>query len=407
VRLTLAVGLTACGGARPVSTPRSPRAQVMDAMKSGDLATAERGARSLARGGSLADEVLLDEVLLRRGKHPEAAARLRPLVSAHPDQAALVGLYARALDALGRQAQAVAAYARRLRLVPTDAKAALRMGTLLLAQGDALHASQIAAAGARTHPRNADLRVLSARALLRRGRLAAAKKAANAALQIEPEQVAGWLVLARIQLDLGEPRRAEESVQRGLKVDGQRVDALRFLASLRAARGAPDLAVITLRRALAIQPDNPSLLNALATQRHRLGQTKAGIVALRRAVKLAPKKLVLQRNLAELLLDDGQVDEAVRHARRAAKQARLLSTITPRIRQAIEATLARTVCAAVLLKQLCKGVRKASDIAVALRDAFAKAGISVDQKQRDRIAADVAIHIKKPARRCRQQGGQL
>lgn len=398
--MALAMALVACGGAQPKPAPMTPRAQILQAMKLGDLAHAETMARALAKSGEPRHDLLLDEVLLRRGKHAEAARRLEPRYRKHPQNADLAGLYARALDALGRRAKAVVAYARRLRLVPTDPRAALRMGTLLLAQGDALHASQIAAAGSRSHPRHAGLRVLNARALLRRGRLAGAQKAANAALQIKPEQVAGWLVLARIQIGLGERTEAERSVQRGLTYDRQRVDALRLLASLRAARGAPNLAVITLKRALAVQPDNPTLLNAIATQRFRLGQTSLAIAALRKAIEIAPKQLVLRRNLAELLLASSRIQEAAQVARGAAALAREAEALAKNVRTAVEETLARTICAEVLFTQICKGVRDGQRVGAAVHLAFAHENIPTANI--DALAAEVAPYVKRATAQCRR-----
>ena len=404
VGLALIVAMSACSGAQTTERPVAPRDRVRQAMKAGNLGNAESEARGLARGGALDDQLLLAEVLLLRGRHAEAADRLAPLAQQHPMHPGVAGLYARALDALGRRAKAVTAYARRLRLAPDDAIAALRMGSLLLAQDDALHASQVAAAGIKLHPRDAELRLLNARALLRRGRLARALKAANAGLQIDPEQVSGWLVLARIQIGLGEQARAETSLKRGLTYDAQRVDALRLLASLRAARGAHDLAVITLRRALAVQPDSPSLLNAIATQRHRLGQTKQAIVALRRAAKIAPKQLVLHRNLAELLLEVGEIAEAARIARGAAGFARRADPMDARLRAAIDETLSRVVCAEVMLIHICRGGRDAAELANALRTAFTHEGVTLDQAHMEATAAEVAVHVKRAAARCKRPG---
>ena len=394
-----------CGASQQVAKPSSPLAAAKKARDDGQLQDAERHARAAAKSGDQEATMLLAEVLVLRGQHREAAALLAPLFLKHRENAKAALLLARAHDGAGNGDKAIAAYARRLRLVPTDKPAALRLAELLLARGDHLHASRVAKAMRKQSPNDPVVLTLLSRSELARGMLAAALKSATIATENGQRLSAPWLQLARVHVAMGEHRLAIEAYRRCLGNDAQHSDALLGLGGLLVEQREYQQAATVLSRAVKVRPDDVRGWNALAAVHNRLGQHDQAVAAMRKAHELRPRHPLVLRNLVEVLLDAGQPNEAVALAEQLAEIMRA-DGVSETARAGLRRSLVRSIVVAAVAQQLCRGANSADDVARQAIDQLRSHGLTATRPQVTRFAADAVPQAKAALRNCKSARNQ-
>jgi len=308
--------LAACAGA-PVEVPRTTFDEAIAAEDQGDLPGAERRFEGLARNGDTRASLALARVLIRRGKHAEAARVLEPLVEAEPQEPVRVRLLAEAWDALGKAHLVIPLYARTLRLRPDDVDAAVRLAELFVGAKLFREAEAIAAGTLAKHPARPDdvrLLVLHARAMAGRGRLVEAVKLARQAVALAPSSHEGWLYLGAFLRVQGELDAAIAAFRRAVEANPSNPDGLRNLGTALLERGDAVGALKPLAEAVRIAPDDLNAWNALGVARVRTGDLLGAAAALERALVLAPQSAVVALNLAEVRYEQGEISEALRLA---------------------------------------------------------------------------------------------
>jgi len=209
--------------------------------------------------------ILRGLALVQEGRYQEAVALLQPALAEQPN--ALLGWQAlgKALDALGRKAEAKEAFAHTLpgaqRETFVTAAAALR----LLDLGRGQQALELVERELAKHPGSADLRVVESRALLVLGRAPEALAAADAAVRADPRMADALYQRAVAALTIGDAQRTEADLRAALELEPRHLQATKMLAVLRFRMGDPAEARRLLERALEIAPDDPDAKEGLAT----------------------------------------------------------------------------------------------------------------------------------------------
>lgn len=376
-----------------------PLERARQALADGRLEDAELSARAAAEGGNRAGLLVLGEVLLRRGRHAEAARILAPRLEASPDDAELADIVARAWDGAGRADEAIAALARRLTLVPDDANAAVRLCELLLERKQAVDAGRVARAALKSHPGDARLHVIVARSRLARGRVPQALEAAQEATRLGPRYADAWLHLARIHLASGDPEAAEKALRKCIEVAPQHGDALSRLGILLVDRRQPKAAAPVLEQAVQIVPDQVTAWNALAAARHQLGDSDGALEAVDKAIALAPRNLVLLRNRSEILLDTGRCAEAVELAVETLELARQAAPEKGALDAAEEAAI-RAIAADTISRYVCAGRNESEPLERELEMNFGRHGLKVPVASLGEVADGVRAPVQAALARC-------
>lgn len=398
----LALLALGCGAAQhgdaPTGTPLEQARQIRDR---GDLPGAEARFLVLAQGGDILAEMEYCETLLMRGQHAKAAARLQGPYDKQPDSAELASLMARALDGAGLHDDAVTAYVRRLRLMPHDNQAALRLAELLIARGEAAMACEVAAAALKSSPDHAQLHTVHAKALLARGRLPLALAAAERATALAPMDAQAWVQLAQVHLLYGELEKAQTALEHCLKIDSQHADALRDLGIVALELGDAGKAVLLLQRAVSVAPESAVSWTALGLARQRSKNLIGALAALEQALRLQPMAVQIYVSLADVYMDMGMPRRAQSEARRGRE--RLGSQASAELRNRVEKLLLRSIVVSVLADALCRGSRDGSAIQAAAEKEARDDGIEGLISEIAATGADATDHVRAAQARCAPQ----
>ncbi len=203
--------------------------------------------------------------LVNEGRFQEAIDVLQPAVAEQPN--ALLGwqYLGRALDALGRKAEAKAAYANTLHGAQRQSFLTTSAALRLLDLGRTEQALDLVRREIVKDPASADLRVVESRALLVLGRAPEALAAADAAVKNDPRAADAFYQRAVVSLTLGRAEQTEADLRAALGVEPRHLQATKMLAVLRFRMGDPAEAKRLLERALEISPDDPDAKEGLAT----------------------------------------------------------------------------------------------------------------------------------------------
>ncbi len=203
--------------------------------------------------------------LVQDGQFAEAVAVLQPAVAAQPG--ALLGwqYLGRALDALGRKAEAKAAFAKTLHGAERDSFLTSAAALRLLDLGRFEQALDLVRRELRRFPQGADLRVVESRALLVLGRTEEALGAADAAVAADARMADARYQRAVVELTLGRAEPTEADLRAALAIEPRHLQATKMLAVLRFRMGDPAEAKRLLERALELAPDDKEAKESLAT----------------------------------------------------------------------------------------------------------------------------------------------
>jgi tetratricopeptide (TPR) repeat protein len=146
---------------------------------------------------------LLGQILRRDERATEAEERLRPALALYPGDAALMGAYGAALEALGHYEEAAQHYQEGMRLAPNDAMLHGQLGNLLMRQGAFDLANTHLELSADLFPDRPTTRVNLAALKLKLGEWDAAEREAGAAISLRPESAPAHASLGRALLQQG------------------------------------------------------------------------------------------------------------------------------------------------------------------------------------------------------------
>jgi predicted Zn-dependent protease len=236
-------------------------AEGVDALKAGDLDTAERALRDVvARGGSRAFvHHNLGILLQQRGRHADALAEFRAASALDPSAGASRLLAGTSLLALDRPKEAAAELTRAAALMPSDASAHRQLAAACERTGDAPCVAREARVLSERSPKDPELLYQLGRAYLQLAQWSYQRIRA-----IDPKSARLSQALGR---ELAEQGRVDEAIvafaEAGAR-DPKLAGVHLTLAQLLASKERWDEAIAALDKELAIAPGNPVVLDLKA-----------------------------------------------------------------------------------------------------------------------------------------------
>ncbi len=248
------------------------------------------------------------QIDFKRGAFDSAADHLDRAAALRPDQQAIWGLHARALEKLGDRSR-ITAFLGKAKRAPLPPK-------FVLAMQDALTGTP---AKSRTDIGTAPPeRIRQAIALLQSGDAAGAESAAARLRRAHPDVAIIADILASAQSSLGKHGAAEENFRAAVALDPDYAEAHANFGRFLLARGRPEEAIPQLKDALRIAPKLTRAWAALGTAHARSNtRNDAAAAAFRKALTLDPAHPEALLEYARLLLQDRRPADAADHARRA------------------------------------------------------------------------------------------
>lgn len=205
-------------------------------------------------------------------------------------------------------------------LPPTDpafARAATRVGDLLLARGDQAGAIDHCFRALRANPLSRDARMGLALAYYEAGDLDESALQVRSVLRLRPDDPEALIQQGVIHLRWGNLEYAGQSLEEGLAVDPHHPQGWNNLGILRQRLGDAAAALTCFQRAVAIKPDFATAhanLGLALREAERLDEARTH---LERAAALRPSSADQHVNLGTLFVDLGELGPAERAYRRA------------------------------------------------------------------------------------------
>ncbi len=296
---------------RALDAARASFQQAIDALRSGDAATAERMARAaLAQfPGEPNFLAVLGSALNRLQRAAEAEAVLRQALAADPDYAKAHEALALALLAQKRPAEAVPALRRALALNPALTSARVALGQALLAAGEEQAATDAFDELMRTHPQVKEL--ADAAELHRVGRFEQAEAVYRDLLRRNPQDVSVLRLLGLLAIDTGHYRNAATLLKKAVELAPDFHGAWVELSKAQTEMHELDEAIASAERAIALHPGRAGGYVALANALARTDRADEAIASYRRAQELRPDNPETALGLGNVLKTHGRQAEAI------------------------------------------------------------------------------------------------
>jgi tetratricopeptide (TPR) repeat protein len=237
-----------------------------------------------AQGGSL-DRVWS---LLAKGKRPEAVRLLNEMITSNPSDARARLLLGSVLMEEGKGPESLAQLTEAVRLRPDWAQAQNALGEALKAFGDP----------------------------------EAARKAFEKAVECDPRFAQAQVNLGLVLIEAGEFPPAVPHLDRAIHLLGQKPDAAYphyLLAKIYSEEAHIKKVAAELQQAVSLQPDFAEAWSDLGSVRKTLLDDAGALAAFEKAVQLAPRDPVAQTRLGSELLGQGKAHEAVPHLEEAVR----------------------------------------------------------------------------------------
>lgn len=318
--------------------PRLGETLVVSLLELGDRVQAVDLLRTLDRPDlTPAVRLSLGQLFLQVGEASGALDVADSLLAIYPDSDRARTLRGRALLALKRPAEAVAALLEIAADSPAHAEARATAAETLVRAGDARRAREIVDGALAAHPASADLAIASSLIHELSGDGATARRTLEAAVAAAPRDAELLYALGSLEDRLGQPDRAIEVIQQILDRDPDHVSALNFIGFSLADR-LVDLARADelLRRASRLEPANGYVLDSLGWLRFRQRRLRDAEKLCARARRLVPTEPEIVWHLAEIARAQGDRRRAValmRRARRMEPEPALAARIDARLRE--------------------------------------------------------------------------
>jgi tetratricopeptide (TPR) repeat protein/SAM-dependent methyltransferase len=240
----------------------------------------------------------------------KAVARNRRMPDAHYNLAI-------ALEALGRDDDALPHYRQAIALKPGYADAHMNLGNLLVRRGGLDEALACYRQVLALQPQSVLAHYNIANVFGLRGQLEAAAAHYREAIALKPDFAAAHNNLGNVLKDGGAATEAEAAYLRALELQPDYAEAHNNLGILLMSRGAPEPAAARYRQALQARPDFVEAHNNLGLALFALRRPEEAIGHLERAIALKPDYVDAYLNLARELYAAGDVTQAVTVAARA------------------------------------------------------------------------------------------
>ncbi len=221
--------------------------------------------------------------LFAQGQYAEVAKLGLAMTARYPRDGFSWKALGSALQALGRNTEALTALQKAAKLAPQDAYAHSNLANVLNGLG----------------------------------RYAEAERSLRRALTIDPNFAEAHSNLGSTLQDMGRLTEAVASFRRAISIKPDLAEAHYNLGNLYRATGQYPDAIAAYQLALAIQPDYAQAHSNLGITLHESGQSSAAETAVRRALQIQPNLVQAHSNLGNILQDAGRLIEAessYRHA---------------------------------------------------------------------------------------------
>jgi Flp pilus assembly protein TadD len=225
------------------------------------------------------------------------------------------------LLAQDKRPEAAALLRAEIRTHPANADARLLLGGLLAEAGETAEAISHLREGVRLRPRAAIAHNALGEALTDAGDNAAARDAFRKAVELDPRFAQARENLGLVLLQAGDLPGAAAQLDRAIALLGDTEGAAytRYLrARVHTESGEAKQAEAELRHAVVLRPGYAEAWSDLGQARKDLGDDAGALAALQRAVQLSPDGSVAQTRLGSLYLQLGKPEDAVLHLERAA-----------------------------------------------------------------------------------------
>jgi choline-sulfatase len=206
----------------------------------------------------------------------------RGALARDPDNAFATIVLANAEMEQGRYREAMAAYRRYAKLVPSSADAHHRIAVCFSRLGDVDRAIAEEDAALAIDPRDAEAHELRGGLLAGRGRLDEAVGELRTAIEIEPVNVLFRVGLARALITAARLDEADAEVRRALELHPDSADAHAASAAVAAGRNRFDAAAAEYAHALRLRPDYDDVRLDFARTLDRLGRREEAAAEYRR-----------------------------------------------------------------------------------------------------------------------------
>ncbi|MBI4969782.1 MAG: tetratricopeptide repeat protein [Rhodospirillales bacterium] len=276
----------------------------------------------LLKGISQPDALLfLGTVAQSVGKEALGEELLLRAADADPQRAAAHGRLAEALLVQGHQAEAEAAFRKRLAVDPKEVAAQLGLAIALQGQGRLAEAERTLRYALKEQPDEPNLSSLLGSLLLASGRREEALKLCRRLVELRPTDASALSNLGNVLTVLGRREEAVAACRRALELDPDLPEALCNLGSHLFDLGRIAEAKDHLERALAARPDMVEALCNLGNVHHSLKNFTEAEALFRKALALASTRPELLTNLGNALFGQTRFAEALAYHQRAVELA--------------------------------------------------------------------------------------
>jgi predicted O-linked N-acetylglucosamine transferase (SPINDLY family) len=253
------------------------------------------------------------------GRFAEAAAAYRRAARADPGSADLQFALGSALQSQGLHLEAIDAYEQALAVRPDHFAALNNLGNCQQRLGRIADAVSSYERALLLRPRSAGTLANLGTALQATTRIDEAVERLRTAVELEPAITAHAVNLGIALCRRRSYAEAADVLRGALEQEPTAADAAFNLGNAQSGLGLPRAAAYSYRRAVALRPHYVDALINLGNMQRELGEPEAAAAAYDAALALAPQSLVALNNLGCLLRSMGRLDEAEDALRQALR----------------------------------------------------------------------------------------
>jgi tetratricopeptide (TPR) repeat protein len=257
--------------------------------------------------------------LLNDQKFTDALKLTKSVVDANPQSVAGHFWHGAALEGAGSLDEAAKEFLEVLRLQPSVNAAAIKLGSLALARGDAAAAVEFSNQALKNDPNSSIAQYVSATALLRLGKLASAEPKIAALAKTNPRSADVHILTGDLYRAKGDLTHAGESYSRALELKDTSVEALTGLVKIDLVQKKPEAARSKIEAHLAKAPDNAALLLLAGRVFLTVGDKPRAESLYRHVLDVDQSNMEAYDKLAGIYLSESRLDEARREYEEVAR----------------------------------------------------------------------------------------
>lgn len=261
--------------------------------------------------------LILANMALEQRLHNKALELAERALGVRPEMAECLALKGRALRALGRVDEAVAAYQQALAIRPRAAKVLTSLGIALRQLGRLAEADDVLREALRIEPQLLEARINFANVAQQRGRLDEAVLHYRFVLEQNPQLPEAHGNLAHALLLLGDLDGAASHCQRALERNPRYAEATFTLGIVCLKRGERGRSIDWLRQAVALRPDYGKAWTELGIVHLYGSQYAEAVECFERARELEPAAAATAIGISAVCSAQGRLSEALDLARQA------------------------------------------------------------------------------------------